>query len=199
MIGEMGSAIRLLRPDFPWRDPSWIRVARSEATAQAMDEGLMEARSGVSIRRYRDTDLDAVIAVFQRAVREIAVRDYDAAQIAAWSTVDRARWRERRLSRPTWVAIRDGAVVGFSDLEPDGHLDMMFVHPGFQGAGIASRLLATVEAAARDGGLTDLFTEASLTAWPFFERRGFQRVAEQQVELRGAILANVRMRKSLGP
>ncbi|MCZ0738327.1 GNAT family N-acetyltransferase [Phreatobacter sp. AB_2022a] len=151
----------------------------------------------LSVRRYREADLDAVIAVFQRAVRETAARDYDPVQIAAWSTVDRTRWRERRGSRPTWVAVRHGMVVGFSDLEPDGHLDMMFVDPGHQGAGIASRLLATVESAAREGGLLHLFTEASRTARPFFERRGFQLVAEQQVELRGATLTNFRMRKLL--
>ena len=152
---------------------------------------------GCSIRRYHEADLDAVIAVFQRAVRETAAKDYDPAAIAAWSTVDRAGWRERRGSRPTWVAIRGGLVVGFSDLEPDGHLDMMFVDPGHQGAGIASRLLATVEAAARADGLACLFTEASRTARPFFEHRGFRLVAEQQVELRGATLVNFRMRKEL--
>lgn len=150
-----------------------------------------------SIRRYRPADLDAVIVVFQRAVREVAAKDYDAAQIAAWSTVDRERWRARRLSRPTWVAIRGGMVAGFADLEPDGHLDMMFVHPEHQGAGVASRLLATVEAAAREAGLGCLFTEASRTARPFFARRGFQVLAEQQVALRGTVLANFQMQKSL--
>jgi putative acetyltransferase len=35
------------------------------------------------IRRYKAADLDAVIGVFLRSVRNVGSRDYDAAQIAA--------------------------------------------------------------------------------------------------------------------
>ena len=59
------------------------------------------------IRRYEAADLDAVIGVFLRSVREVASRDYDAAQIAAWAQVDRDVWSRRRLDRPTWVALID--------------------------------------------------------------------------------------------
>jgi putative acetyltransferase len=90
-----------------------------------------------------------------------------------------------------------GEPVGFSDLEEDGHLDMMFVHPAFQGQGIASALLNTVESAARKQSLTMIYTEASLSARPFFERRGFAVITPQTVKCRGQKLANFRMRKSL--
>lgn len=149
------------------------------------------------IRAYRPEDVDATITVFQRAIREVASRDYDAAQVAEWSEVDRARWALKRLSRPTWVAVADGEVAGFSDLEADGHLDMMFVHPAHTRIGIASLLMATVEAAARQQGLERLFTEASITARPFFERRGFVIEAEQQVLHRGQSFTNYRMAKRL--
>ena len=108
---------------------------------------------GMRIRDYQPPDLDAVIAVFIGAIREIAARDYTPAQIDAWAQVDRDAWAARRLSRPTWVAIMRETVVGFTDLEPDGHLDMMFVHPAHQRAGIATALLATVEAARTRSGL----------------------------------------------
>jgi putative acetyltransferase len=140
-----------------------------------------------------------VIGVFLGAVREIASRDYDPAQIGAWAQADREAWSARRTSRPTWVATIGGNVVGFSDLEPDGHLDMMFVHPAHQRQGVATALLATVEAAARERALAAIFTEASITARPFFERRGFAVAARQLVEIRGQRLANFRMRKTLRP
>lgn len=88
-------------------------------------------------------------------------------------------------------------VVGFTDLEPDGHLDMMFVHAAHQRAGIATALLATVEAAACTQGLRRIFTEASITARPFFERRGFSVIARQSVEKRGQHFTNFRMEKVL--
>lgn len=151
----------------------------------------------LEIRAYGPDDVEATIAVFQRAIRETASRDYDAAQVAAWSEVDRGGWARARASRPTWVAMSRGEVAGFSDLESNGHVDMMFVHPAHGGAGVASLLLATVEAAAREQGLERLFTEASMTARPFFEKRGFVVEAEQQVHKRGETFTNYRMAKRL--
>lgn len=152
---------------------------------------------GVKIRPYRTEDLDAVIAIFVGAVKEVAGRDYNEAQIEAWAHVDREEWGPWRLTRPTWVAEVEGARAGFSDLEADGHLDMMFVHPRFQRRGVASALLRHIEAEARALSLSHIFTEASITARPFFERRGFRLIAPQTVELRGQRLTNFRMEKGL--
>lgn len=132
-----------------------------------------------------------------RSIREVASRDYTEAQVDAWAEVDRGAWATYRLSRPTWVAIHGEELVGFTDLEPDGHLDMMFVHPAYQGIGVATLLLATVETAAIAQGTSRLFTEASLSARPFFEKRGFRVLAAQQVELSGLLLTNFRMEKHL--
>jgi putative acetyltransferase len=151
----------------------------------------------IIIRPYEPSDLDAVIAIFQRAVRETAVKDYNEAQIQAWSQVDRSRWEMRRMDRPTWVAVVHERLAGFTDLEPNGHLDMLFVHPANNGKGVASALLQTVEDVARKQNLSRIFTEASITARPFFEKRGFQVITPQVVEIRGQWLKNFRMEKWL--
>lgn len=156
------------------------------------------ARDGtLSIRSYRPGDLDAVIAVFRAAVRGVPPSDYTPEEVGAWAELDRDRWAERRASRPTWVALLGKSVIGFADLEPDGHLDMMYVHPDHQRAGVATALLNRVEAAARARGLSRISTEASITARPFFERRGFAVVAAQAVEKSGLLLRNFRMLKVL--
>jgi putative acetyltransferase len=83
-----------------------------------------------SIRPYQSGDCDSSIAIFLGAICEVASRDYNAAQIEAWAQVnDPGKWHARRLSRPTFVAVIEDLPAGFSDLEPDGHLDMMYVHP----------------------------------------------------------------------
>lgn len=102
-------------------------------------------------------------------------------------------WGERRASRPTWVAEVDGRVVGFIDLESDGHLDMLYVAADFQGRGVATALLDHVLEAAKARGLARVFTEASLTAKPFFERRGFGVLRPQTVERHGQSLTNFQM------
>jgi len=149
------------------------------------------------IRRYDAANLDAVIGVFLRSVREVASRDYDAGQIAAWAQADRDVWSRRRLERPTWVALLDDVIAGFIDLESSGHIDMLFVDPASQRKGVASALLDTVENAARGQRLAVLDTDASITARPFFEKHGFQVVRSQDVALRGQRLTNFRMEKHL--
>ncbi|SEC98570.1 Acetyltransferase, GNAT family [Rhizobiales bacterium GAS188] len=157
----------------------------------------MPSNAKLSVRAYQSTDLDVVIAIFLGAIREVASKDYDQAQVDAWAQVNRDAWAKRRLSRPTWVAVLGQASVGFTDLEANGHLDMMFVHPAHQGIGVATLLLETVEAAANMQGISRLFTEASITARPFFEKRGFSVLASQRVEKRGQMLTNFRMQKTL--
>jgi putative acetyltransferase len=161
------------------------------------DRVAMQTVAPPIIRAYRPTDLDAVISIFLAAIRETASRDYTPAQIDAWAQVDRDGWAVRRLSRPTWIAVIDESAVGFTDLEPDGHLDMMFVRPTHQGVGVATALFNTVEAAARSQGLSWIFTEASITARPFFERRGLSVVSSQLVGERGPQMRIYRMEKLL--
>ncbi|QND50133.1 GNAT family N-acetyltransferase [Rhizobium lusitanum] len=157
----------------------------------------MSSQHDIGIREYSPADAGATIDIFLRAIREIASKDYNPAQIDAWAKVDDAGvWAEWRASRPTWLAIHDTQPVGFADLKADGCLDMMFVHPDHQGKGVASLLLEAVEAAARGQGHRRIFTEASLTARPFFERKGFIVLAAQTVEKRGQTLPNFRMEKS---
>jgi len=152
----------------------------------------------LTVRTYVPADADLTMDIFLRAIREVASKDYNQAQVDAWAKIeDREAWAKRRSSRPTWLVQCGSVSIGFADLEPDGHLDMMFVHPDYQGIGAASLLLMTVETEAKRQGLGRIFTEASLTARPFFERRGFTVLTSQTVEKRGQMLKNFRMEKSL--
>ncbi|MBF0306399.1 MAG: GNAT family N-acetyltransferase [Alphaproteobacteria bacterium] len=138
-----------------------------------------------------------MIALFRQSVRVVARSDYTAAQTLAWAPddIDADAWAARLSTRWCWVAEIGGALAGFAELEPDGHLDMMYVHPAHQGRGVATALLGHAEAI----GLARLYTEASITARPFFERRGFRLVAAQTVVRRGQELVNFRMEKSGSP
>ncbi|KIC60551.1 acetyltransferase [Brevundimonas nasdae] len=155
--------------------------------------------TAVHIRPYNEADLDVLIDLFVGSVRQVASRDYSPAQIEAWApvAVNREHWATRLGSRPTYVAEARGQIVGFSDLEPDGHIDMLFVHADHQGKGVARALLDHILARAHEQGIDRLFTEASITARQFFERSGFEVIKSQDVELRGQTFRNYRMVKSL--
>ncbi len=151
------------------------------------------------IRAYTAADLDPLITLFRTSVRTVARQDYTPGQLLAWAPdeVDRERWLVRLAASSSWVAAIGERVAGFITQEPLGHIDMLYVDAGLQGRGIASALLAHLEASARSQGLRRLSTDASKTARPFFERRGFQVLAEQTVVRRGQELRNFRMARSV--
>jgi putative acetyltransferase len=153
----------------------------------------------ITIRPYAAGDGTALVGLFRSSVREIASRDYTASQIGAWAPdeIDEAQFAQNRTTNPTWVAEVGGRIAGFSDLEPDGHVDMLYVHPDFARQGVAKALLEHVEDAARAAPLHRLYTEASITARPVFEAMGFRTIAPQTVTVRGVSMTNYRMEKWL--
>ncbi|MDR5817646.1 MULTISPECIES: GNAT family N-acetyltransferase [unclassified Caballeronia] len=138
----------------------------------------------IEVWPYQPSDLSAVIELFQHSIRETASADYNQAQIDAWVQVDRDEWELARASRPTWVALVDGDIAGFADLEKNGLIDMMFVHPKYQRQSVGTSLLARIEAEADECGITCLHTYSSITAKPFFEYCGFTMLLARAVVVR---------------
>ena len=138
--------------------------------------------------------------MFLDAVTVTASSDYSPEQIAAWAAADERtieEWHRSRSNTDTVVAIVDDRVVGFSDVNAEGYIDMMFVDPRVTRRGVASALIAEVSRHATILGATYLSTDASITARPFFEHHGFHVVAEQHPIYRGIKLTNYRMAKQL--
>ena len=141
------------------------------------------------LRAYRGSDLPAILSLFRDTVHTVCARDYTRPQLDAWAPAvpDGAAWDASLLAHRTLVAEENGSILGFADLAEDGYLDRLYVHRDWQGRGVASALCAALPGARR--------THASITARPFFERRGWRVVREQRVERRGVALTNFVMEK----
>jgi putative acetyltransferase len=153
----------------------------------------------IEIRDYRETDGAALADIFQRAVREIARKDYSPVQVMAWApdAPDTAVFAARRGAKPTFVAEYDGKLAGFTDLDGDGHIDMFYVNPDFQRRGVASAMLRFLAERAQSEKRKRLHSEVSITARPVFERHGFKVLAYQSVQTNGQALGNYRMERLL--
>jgi putative acetyltransferase len=151
----------------------------------------------VKIRPYRSEDRDAVVAIYQAAVHELAADHYDAAQREAWapSCPDLEAWGRRLADTQTLVAEGEGELMGFIAYEPTGYVDLLFSSPRHARKGVATALYQQVEQVLRRSGVTQLVTEASLVARPFFERQGFRVTGEQRVKRGGQLLRRYSMRK----
>ncbi len=154
-----------------------------------------------SLRPYLGSDLPLLSEIRFAAIEELTIDDYDEAQRRAWaSAVDDdaafARGLEKGL---TLVALIGGGPVGFIALQDGGLIDQLYVHPSVARTGVASALLEAIEKLAAARGAATLATDASDTAKPLFEARGYQAVHRNTVEIDGQWLGNTRMTKTLAP
>ncbi|MGO1383970.1 MAG: GNAT family N-acetyltransferase [Arachnia sp.] len=144
------------------------------------------------IRPHLASDAAASLSVFKSAIRTTAAADYSTEQIRAWASpdIDVDGWSARRMAGTTVVAVIDDVVIGFTDVDIDGYIDMMFVHPDHGRRGVASALLAWTVAEASRLGASTLHTHASITARPFFEALGFTVTRKSYPMIRGVTLEN---------
>ena len=151
------------------------------------------------IRAYDAGDAPAIVRLFYETVRSVNRADYSDEQVEAWapSVPDAEEWHARMSGRRTLVAEEGGEVVGFAELEEDGHLDMLYLRKDAVRRGVGQGLYRALEQEARGRGLGRIFTEASITARPFFERQGFHVTGEQTVVARGVSMINFAMEKDL--
>ena len=99
--------------------------------------------------------------------------------------------RDRRKTRFTILPVR--GIMGISDT-PVSYTHL-YVHADHQNQGVATAICDALEQTA-PGNIT---THASITARPFFEKRGYKVIKEQLVERQGIFLTNFVMEKEMTP
>lgn len=153
----------------------------------------------IKIRLFEAQDAEPIARLFHETVREVNLGDYSSNQVQAWAPDDIhfRNWLEVCSSRFTYVADDQGVIAGFGELEADGHIDCFYCHKNYQRCGIGSQIYQAIEAKAVELSISRLFTEASITAKPFFQRQGFSVIKEQQVTRRGETFINYAMEKLL--
>lgn len=154
----------------------------------------------ITLRPYEPVDAPALLALFRDAIRRVNSRDYNPEQIAAWASndINPIAWAGRFANRYAIVAEINGALAGFTEIEPDGHIDRFYVSADDQRLGVGKTLLEALVLEARRTGASRLYSEVSITARPFFASQGFTVIALQTVIARGVEFVNFRMERRLG-
>jgi putative acetyltransferase len=154
-----------------------------------------------SLRPYLPSDLPLLAEIRFAAIEELTDEDYDEAQRRAWASAadDGAAFSKSLELGLTLVALIDGGPVGFISLQDGGLIDQLYVHPAVARTGVASALCDAIEKLAAARGTIMLATDASDTAKPLFEARGYQAMHRNTIEIDGEYLGNTRMTKALAP
>lgn len=146
------------------------------------------------IRSYQSSDIKEMAELFYNTVHTVNAEDYTGEQLDAWAdgNPDLVKWDQSFQAHQTLIAEENDRIVGFGDIDRTGYLDRLYVHREYQGQGIATLLCDLLEELTEGNVIT---VYASITAKPFFERRGYRTVKRQQVERRGILLTNYIMEK----
>ncbi len=146
----------------------------------------------MKVRRYRKGEEQALWSLLYETVHKVNSKDYTPAQIEAWAPSQWSipNWKKRLKKTNPYVAEKGKQIVGFAELEENGHIDCFYCAHTWQGKGVGSSLLRAIEREAFKLGISHLFAEASLTARGFFEKKGFSVEGEQTVSLRGEQFTN---------
>ena len=153
----------------------------------------------VTIRKYTKSDVQSLLALFHDTVHSINRKDYTTEQLNAWmpSAVESMDiWKDRFKKEKTLIAESDGKVVGFGGLQ-DKQIGMLYVAGDFQGKGAGTALLKTLEKKLRKAGVQTATAEVSITARPFFEKRGYSWVKDNRKMVNGQEFLNFFMEKDL--
>lgn len=146
------------------------------------------------IRRYEPEDCKELVKLFHDTVHSINARDYIKEQLCVWATgsVDLEAWNQSLLKHFSVVAVKNGIIVGFGDIDKNGYLDRLYVHKDYQNQGIATAICDELECSFQ---VDKIITHSSITARPFFERRGYKVIKKQNIKRNGVLLHNYVMEK----
>lgn len=141
-------------------------------------------------------DCREVGELFFNTVHTINARDYSKEQLDVWATgkIDLEEWNRSLQEHYSLVAVDNGIIVGFGDIDNVGYLDRLFVHCDYQGKGVATAICDKLENVVDTDVIT---THSSITARPFFEKRGYKVIKEQKVVRKGIYLTNYLMEKKV--
>jgi putative acetyltransferase len=153
----------------------------------------------MEIRLFQEQDAEQIALLFHQTVREVNIHDYSLNQVKAWApdNIYFRNWLKTCSEKLTYVAESEGLIIGFGELELNGHIDCFYCHKNYQRIGVGKKIYSAIEVKAQELDINRLCTEASITAKPFFLNMGFKVVKEQNVECRGETFINYAMGKLL--
>lgn len=145
------------------------------------------------------SDLKEMQEMYIETIKWVCKNDYNPLQINAWISGlnDTERWLKVIHEQFVLLACIDNKIVGYGTLKDGNYIDFFCVHKDFQRQRIADKIFNQLEIEARKEHSNEISADVSITAKPFFEKKGFITIARQKNIRLGFELINYKMKKSL--
>ena len=183
-----------------YRNKGFTIISRDDTDGQGMPFPILHLQyTPYTFRTATVNDIPEIDRLFRETVLAVNRRDYTQEEVEDWASCSTAEHLEELISNLYFIVALDAdkRIVGIASLRNDGYLHSMFVHKDFQRRNIATLLLNEIERYARMHGIYSLTSEVSLTARPFFERKGYQVKSAQQRKANKLYMSNFLMEKHL--
>lgn len=153
----------------------------------------------MTFRQAIISDLEEMQKLYVETIQSVCKNDYNTAQIEAWisGVKNTERWVEVIEKQFVLLAIIENKIAGFGTLKDGNYIDFFYIHKDFQRQGIADKILNELEIEARKHHSKTITSDVSITAKPFFEKKGFVAKAEQKNVRLNVELINYKMEKQL--
>jgi len=145
------------------------------------------------------SDLEEMQQLYVETIQSVCKNDYNPKQIEAWiyGVKNTDRWMEVIETQYVLLAIIENQIVGFGTLKDGNYIDFFYIHKDFQRQGIADKILTELELEAKKHNSKIITSDISITAKPYFEKKGFIVKAEQKNIRFNETLINYKMEKKL--
>ncbi|WP_163398021.1 GNAT family N-acetyltransferase [Flavobacterium fluviatile] len=146
-----------------------------------------------------NSDLPEMQKLYFETIQEVCKNDYNKEQIQVWSSgvENTERWLDVINTQFVLLAQIENQITGFGTLKDGNYIDLFYVHKDFQRQGIADKILDKLEIEAAKYHSQVITADISITAKPFFEKKGFIVKAEQRNIRLNVELINYKMEKKL--
>lgn len=153
----------------------------------------------ITFRNATISDLNEMQELFVQTIQSVCKNDYNPDQIKAWisGVKNTKRWIDVIETQFVLLAIFENKITGFATLKDNNYIDFFYIHKDYQRQGIAHKILSKLELEARNHHSESITSDVSITAKPFFEKKGFVVKVEQKNIVKGVEIINYKMEKEL--
>ena len=153
----------------------------------------------MTFRNATISDLNEMQELYIETIQSVCKKDYNEAQREAWisGVKNTERWIAVIETQYVLLAVIENKIAGFATLKDGDYIDFFYIHKNFQRQGIADKLLTKLELEAQKQHSKMITSDISITAKPFFEKKGFVAKAEQKNIRLNVELINYKMEKQL--
>ena len=153
----------------------------------------------MDFRKATILDLAEMQEMYIETIKWVCKNDYTPLQIDAWVSGlnNTERWLKLIHEQYVLLATIKDQIVGYGTLKNGNYIDFFCVHKDFQRQGIADKVFTELEHEAIKENSKTITADISITAKPFFEKKGFVVKAKQKNMRLGVELINYKMEKKL--